>query len=159
MPDLRFATPHDAALITLHRHRMFADNDFATTERLHALDAAFEPWLRARLRDGRYVGFLLNEDGTCVAGAGIFYAEFPPHYLDLEPVRPYLLNFYTAPAARGKGYAGLLLQACVDHCRAQGCKVATLHASRFGRPVYERFGFAQSNELMLRLVEESAARL
>jgi hypothetical protein len=29
--------------------------------------------------------------------------------------------------------------------------VVTLHASKFGRPVYERFGFNQHNEMVLRL--------
>jgi hypothetical protein len=27
--------------------------------------------------------------------------EFPPHWMDPEPLRAYLLNFYTIPEARG----------------------------------------------------------
>ena len=138
---------------------MFADNGFATAERLGEMEDVFAGWVRARIADGRYVGLLLEEGGSCVAAAGIFFAEFPPHYLDLEPVRPYLLNFYTAPEWRGKGLAKVLVKACVEHCRERGCKVVTLHASKFGRPVYEGFGFQQSNELMLRLVEDEAATL
>ena len=155
MPELRIATPDDAALIAAQRRAMFADNDLATPERLDGLAAANEPWLRERLADGRYVGLLLEDGDVCVAGAGIFYADFPPHWLDPLPLRPYLLNFYTTPAARGKGYAKVLLQAAVDHCRAQGCRVVVLHASKFGRPVYEKFGFSGTNEMMLRLVEDA----
>ncbi len=156
---MRVATVDDAAMIAEHRNRMFADNGFATAERLGEMEAVFAEWVRARIADGRYVGMLLEEGGVCVAAAGIFFAEFPPHYLDLEPVRPYLLNFYTAPEWRGKGLAKRLVKACVELCRERGCKVVTLHASKFGRPVYEGFGFKQSNELMLRLVEDEAAQL
>ncbi len=155
MPKLRIATPEDAERIAAQRRAMFADNDVATPERIDALAAANVPWLRERLADGRYVGLLLEEDGVCVAGAGIFFADFPPHWLDPEPLRPYLLNFYTAPTARGKGYAKVLLQTAVNHCRERGCSVVTLHASKFGRPIYEKFGFEATNEMMLRLVDSA----
>jgi GNAT superfamily N-acetyltransferase len=77
--------------------------------------------------------------------------EFPPHWMHLEPRRAYLLNFYTAPEARGHGYAKELLKACVELCRERFVEVVTLHASPFGRPIYEKFGFTDSTEMMLRL--------
>jgi GNAT superfamily N-acetyltransferase len=153
MATLRLASVEDAALITAHRHLMFAANDFAPDERLSAMDAAFEPWVRERLADGRYVGLLLEEDGAVLAGGGIFFGDFPPHFLHLEAGRPYLLNFYSAPEARGRGFAKQILQASIDLCRERGYHVITLHASRFGKPIYETFGFEQTNEMMLKLDE------
>ncbi len=129
---------------------MFAANGFATEERLSEMDAVFEPWVRERLADGRYAGVLLEEDGVVLAGGGVFFGDFPPHYLHLEPCRPYLLNFYTADEARGRGFAKSILKACVDLCHERGYSVITLHASKFGRPIYERFGFEQTNEMMLK---------
>lgn len=151
MATTRIATPDDAALITGHRSLMFEDNELASPETLAAMSYRFEEWIKPRLADGRYVGLLLEEEGQCVASAGIFFADFPPHWLDVEPVRPYLTNFYTAPDARGRGYANVLLRACVEQCRARGAKVVTLHASKFGKPIYEKFGFEQTNEMMLKL--------
>lgn len=151
MPTIRRATPDDAPIITEHRHRMYADNEWAPEERLLALDAAFEPWVRARLTDGKYVGLLAEDDeGQVVAGAGILFHEFPPHWMDLTPERGYLLNFYTAPTARGHGFANLLLREAVDIVRSRGLELVTLHASKFGRPIYEKYGFQQSTEMMLR---------
>jgi len=156
MPTLRRATLTDAELIARHRHRMFADNGFATEAAYTAMDANFLPWVSERLADGRYVGLFLEEPsaepgqpGTVLAAGGIFYMDFPPHYLDPAPVRAYLLNFYTAPQARGRGFAKQLLQACVDECHARGVQVITLHASKFGKPIYEKFGFVQHNEMAL----------
>jgi GNAT superfamily N-acetyltransferase len=149
MPTLRRATVDDAALITEHRHLMFADNNFTTEEHLCAMDAAFEPWVRTHLTDGTYVGLLLEEDGKVLSSAGIWFMEFPPHWMDPEPLRAYLLNFYTVPEARGRGYARKILEAAVAECRTRGPRVITLHASRFGRPIYERFGFTPGTEMML----------
>ena len=151
MPTLRQATPADAALIAEHRHKMFADNNFATEAHLSTMDTTFEPWVRERLADGRYIGLLLEENGKVLAGAGIHFQDFAPHWMDIKPERAYLLNFYTAPEGRGHGYAKQLLQTALDLCRARGVGVVTLHASPYGRPIYEKFGFKASTEMMLLL--------
>ena len=152
MPNLRRATLADAELITEHRHLMFADNKLATEARYAEMDRNFLPWVRERLADGRYVGLLLEDPATqqVVAAAGIFYKDFPPHFLDPEPCRAYLLNFYTAPEARGRGLATQLLQHAVEECRQANVQVITLHASKFGKPIYERSGFTQNKEMILR---------
>ncbi|HEY9138404.1 MAG TPA: GNAT family N-acetyltransferase [Terriglobus sp.] len=151
MPNIRQATLDDAQLIGEHRHAMFTSNKFATEEQLAAMDANFLPWVRQRLADGRYVGILLEENGTVMASGGILFNDFPPHFLHTDAGRPYLLNFYTADEARGRGYAKLILSACTDLCRERGYKVITLHASPFGKPIYEKAGFEQTNEMMLKL--------
>ncbi len=154
---LRRATPADASTITAQRHQMFADNELTTEARYNAMDQTFEPWVRERLTDGRYVGLFLEEPSTTpdhpaqiLAACGIFFADFPPHFLDPNPIRAYLLNFYTAPEARGQGLATQLLQHAVDECRQRNVQVITLHASKFGKPIYEKFGFTQNNEMILR---------
>jgi GNAT superfamily N-acetyltransferase len=150
MPSIRRATVDDAALITLHRHLMFADNSFTTEDHLREMDINFEPWVRTHIANGTYIGLLLEEEGKVLSGGGIYLMDFPPHWSDPEPLRAYLLNFYTAPEARGRGYAKQLLEAALAECRQYGPRVITLHASRFGRPVYEKFGFTPTTEMMLR---------
>ena len=147
---LRRATPDDAPLITAQRHQMFADNELTTEAAYNVMDIAFEPWVRERLTDGRYIGLFLEEENSLLAACGIFFGDFPPHFLDPNPIRAYLLNFYTAPEARGRGLATQLLQHAVDECRKANVRVITLHASKFGRPIYEKFGFTQNNEMILR---------
>ncbi len=150
MPTLRHATLADAELITRQRHQMFADNDLASEARYAEMDRNFLPWVTERLADGRYLGLFMEENGAVLAAAGIFFMDFPPHFLDPAPVRAYLMNFYTAPEARGRGFANHLLKACVDECQTRNVQVITLHASKFGKPIYEKFGFIQHNEMALR---------
>ncbi len=151
MPTIRYATPEDAPLITGHRHKMFADNAFTTETALNASDVEFERWVRMRLADGRYLGLLLEEEQTVVAGAGIFFADFPPHWMDPQPRRAYILNVYTASAYRSKGYAKLLMEQVIAECKQRSVPTVVLHASPQGRPLYERFGFEPTDEMMLRL--------
>jgi GNAT superfamily N-acetyltransferase len=149
-PQTRLATAADAEAIADQRLRMFADAGMADESQLTQMVEHFLPWVRAKLEDGSYVGWLTEADGRLVAGAGLWVMEWPPHYLDPEPRRAYLLNFYVAPEMRGRGLARALLALAVDEAKVRGIKVVTLHASKFGKPIYEQNGFAMSNEMMLR---------
>jgi predicted acetyltransferase len=80
--------------------------------------------------------------------------EFPPNWMDAQPLRAYLLNFFVAPEMRRQGLARKLLNLSLEEARARGVKVVTLAASKFGRPLYEQYGFKPTNEMLLRLREK-----
>ncbi len=152
MFETRLAVVGDAELIAHQRMRMFVDAGQAEEGRgMEPMMANFVEWVRPRLGDGSYVGWIVEEAGRAVAGAGTWLMDFPPHWMDAEPVRAYLLNFYVEPGFRGRGLAYELLQRAVEEARGRGVKVVSLHASKFGRPIYERNGFEASTEMMLRL--------
>jgi GNAT superfamily N-acetyltransferase len=48
----------------------------------------------------------------------------------------------TDEAHRGRGYGEALTWAAVAGGRDAGCRIASLQASKMGRPVYARMGFA-----------------
>ena len=145
------ATVADGELIARQRRSIFVDAGQAEDETMQAMMENFLTWVRPRLSDGSYVGWIVEEDGRAVAGAGMWLIDFPPHWMDAEPVRAYLLNFYVDPAFRGRGLAYDLLTTAVEDARRRGIKVVSLHASKFGKPLYERNGFEPTNEMILRL--------
>jgi GNAT superfamily N-acetyltransferase len=153
MHRIRKATAEDARTIARQRVLMFQDNDLPCVATWDELERESGPWTAAKIADGSYAGFLVEEDGEIVGGAGVWFMEWPPHFMHLEPVRGYLLNFYVAPQARGRGIAKELVSAAVEECRRRGVKVAVLHASAMGRPVYEAMGWEAGNEMMLRVAE------
>jgi GNAT superfamily N-acetyltransferase len=61
----------------------------------------------------------------------------------------YLWNVYTYPEFRKRGLARLLTQRAIAYCRQHGHKILWLHASEFGRPLYESLGFESTNEMKL----------
>lgn len=150
MFDIRLAVPEDAELIATQRKKMFLDAGQPDDQRMADMYEAFVPWVHGKLAEDRYIGWIASEDGVVAGGAGLWLMEFPPHFLQVAPVRAYLLNFYTAPEFRGRGLAKMLLKEAVDEARRRNCEVVTLHASKFGRPIYEKNGFKQTNEMMLR---------
>lgn len=46
---------------------------------LAPMTAHFREWLKPRLADGSYFGFVLSNDGIDVAGIGLMLIEWPPH--------------------------------------------------------------------------------
>ncbi|MBI5667377.1 MAG: GNAT family N-acetyltransferase [Chloroflexi bacterium] len=144
------ATLADAPIIVAHRRRMFEDMGFDDTAILDAQEREFTGWLRERLENGRYRGWLaVNAAGEVVAGAGLWLLDWPPGPMGLAPFRGYILNVYTEPAYRKRGLARRLVQATIDWCHVQGIYAISLHASDEGRSVYESLGFAPTNEMRL----------
>jgi GNAT superfamily N-acetyltransferase len=150
MALIRSATVEDAALIAHQRRRMFVDAGQPDDARMHSMEAAFLPWVESRLKDATYLGWLATEEGRIIGGAGMWLMNFPPHFLHIETVRAYLLNFYVDPEFRGRGLARTLLQTALAEARRLDIEIVTLHASKYGRPLYEQNGFQPTNEMMLR---------
>ena len=73
MFETRVATEADAEVIAEHRWKMFAEMGHGDEESMQAMVRNFVPWVRERLKDGRYLGWLIvegvgGEDGVGVAG-------------------------------------------------------------------------------------------
>ncbi len=151
----RPATVEDAETLADQRVRMYVDADLAAETDLAPMRSNFAVWVRAKLAENSYAGWLIEDNGQPIAGAGLWVMEWPPHFLHAEPRRAYLLNFYVAPHMRHRGLASQLLALAVSEAQARGIKLVTLHASKFGRPIYERSGFVTSPEMMLDLNHRS----
>ncbi len=147
MPQTRAATAEDAAVITHHRHRMFVDagrQDNATLERM---SGKFKPWVERMLAEGKYIGWLTEEDGRVIAGAGLMIMDWPPHPLDYGDKRGYLLNVYVEPEYRRRKLASHLIDNALAEARRRNIRVVALHSTEEGRALYESNGFRQTNEM------------
>jgi ribosomal protein S18 acetylase RimI-like enzyme len=116
---------------------------------LDVMCQAFEPWVRERITEGKYLGWIVEEGGLAVASAGLLILDWPPH--SLHPAsheRAYLLNVYVEPEFRKRGLAHGLLERCLAEARRRQIRVITLHSSDAGRSVYEKLGFRPTSEMM-----------
>ena len=87
MAEIRRATAADADAIGQQRLRMFVDADVRFAVPMETMVASFVEWLLPKLEDGSYVGWLAEQDGRLVAGAGLWVMEWPPHFMHAEPCR------------------------------------------------------------------------
>ena len=67
------------------------------------------------------------------------------------PKRPLVVNMYTAPEFRKQGLAREIMNTIIAWCKAEGFGCITLHASVYGRHLYESLGFQQTNEMRILL--------
>ena len=144
----------DAELIASHRRRMFAE-DGRPEEELDALSEPFRQWIEERLEDGRYFGFLVEEAGEVIAGIGLMVIDWPPHFLHpTSSQRGYVCNVFVEREHRGKGLAAMLMERAEEEFRRRGVTYLVLHASKLGRPVYEKLGWKDTREMSKRLAPE-----
>lgn len=145
---VRAAGPRDLATLVAHRRRMWRDIGRGTTAQLDRHDVVYRRWLRREIAARRFVGFLVEVDGRPVASGAVWLAPSPPRpgRFPREEV-PYILSMYTAPGYRGRGLASRLVREMIAWARSRHYPRIVLHASDYGRPVYERLGFVPSREM------------
>jgi ribosomal protein S18 acetylase RimI-like enzyme len=148
MLKTRPATAADAPLITHHRRRMFVDAGRRDDQRLELMAQAHEPWVAQAITDGKYLGWLSEDDGKVIAGAGLLLLDWPPHPLDPQSsTRGYLLNVYVEPEYRRRRLATNLIELALAEARRRGIRVVALHSTEEGRRLYESAGFRTTNEM------------
>jgi|SRR5579871_4889044 len=145
--SLRSATARDVPVLVAHRRAMFfAMGGFPEAE-LAAADPVYRRWIRTRLASGRAHALIAETDGVPRGSAVCWLREDQPRPGSPRLRLPYILSVYVAPEHRGRGIAGRLTRGLVDWAMGQGYPRTTLHASRFGRSVYRRLGFARTWEM------------
>lgn len=147
MVQTRQATPEDAPIIARHRHRMFVDAGRADNSSLRRVSDAFEAWVVPMMQEGNYMGWLAIDQGKVIAGAGLMIMDWPPHPLDPEPHRGYLLNVYVEPEFRRKRIASNLIELALAEARRRKIRVVSLHATEESRRMYESSAFRRTNEM------------
>ncbi|MGD0739576.1 MAG: GNAT family N-acetyltransferase [Terracidiphilus sp.] len=149
MLTTRAATTADAPLISAHRRAMFAEIHTLDESLMTALERRSVSWTERMIREGKYYGWITTDGDRPVASAGLLILDWPPHPFDPEgELRGYLLNVYVEPEFRKRGLAHELVERCMAEARRRGIRVVTLHSSQAARPIYERFGFHATNEMM-----------
>ncbi|GGL07281.1 GNAT family N-acetyltransferase [Deinococcus radiotolerans] len=141
---LRPVTPTDAATVAAHR---FPDaRDFPERP-------VYATWVAGAIRDGRYLGFLREDGGEVIAGAGVTLLHWGPTRGDPQPWRARVVNVWTHPDCRRAGHARTLVTACLDAVRSRGITRVSLGSSDMARPLYEALGFTASAHEMTRVLD------
>lgn len=153
MLSLRAVLPADLDVIVRHRERMFRDSG-RPEEVIAALVEPFRVWLQPRLGDGRYFGWMIEEDGRVLAGIGMMAIDWPPHPAHpASDKRGYILNVYVEPDCRRRGLARQLMEKAMAEAKAIGLTYVILHATAQGRRLYEALGWSSTAEMAISLAD------
>ena len=148
MLETRTVTAADAAIVTAHRRAMFAAMGRTQESILDAMSRNFETWVTRMIVEGKYAGWITENDALPIASAGLLVLDWPPHPLDPAcEHRGYMLNVFVEPEYRKRGLAHALVDLCLTEAHRRRVRVVALHSSDAARPVYESFGFRSTNEM------------
>jgi len=145
---IRPATVHDIPDIVRLRRGMFEAMGYGDGGQLDGVDAACEAYFARAIQAGRYQGWLaLTPGGKAIASGGLVVDEHPPGPGNRSGRIGYVMSLYTDPPYRRRGIARNVMGRIMERIRSAGITVAALHATDVGQPLYDQFGFAESNEM------------
>ena len=112
----------------------------------------FVRYFERRIDAGEAAYFVANDGAKLVGTAAAILSDGYPS--EIHGVSDgYILGVYVLPEYRGRGLATKLTELTVDFLRWLNVASIRLHASQFGRSIYERLGFVDANEMELDLAE------
>ena len=112
------------------------------------VDLEVEKYLVKFIETDEFIGFVAEEDNKIIGTSAVtFYNILPAvHYLNGKLA--YISNIYTIPEYRRRGIAKKLFKLVLDEALFRDCSKVTLHASKDGELVYEKFGFIKTSTEM-----------
>ncbi len=151
---LRLATVDDIPALVSHRRRMFEDM-YTDKDVVHdrasydAMDDAYAVVLRYELPAGSTRAWVIEDNGSIAASGALKFSDWLPRPDGQRRGLVYVHSVYTVPEYRRQGLARRILNAMIAYCRDNGWPRISLHASDFGRGLYEDLGFQPTNEMRL----------
>ena len=146
---LRRATVEDIDLLVELRDAMW--REIAEGTELGDVSEALgntREYFEVAVPSGDYVCVLAEAQSQVVGVGGMVIYRKPAQPLSPVGVEGYILNMLTVSEWRGKGVASAIVERLLDCAREAGAGLVWLRATEQGRPVYERFGFAQNPRYM-----------
>jgi ribosomal protein S18 acetylase RimI-like enzyme len=145
----RLATANDIDVLVHHRCAMFAEMGLGNENTLKHMNTEFHTWGLDHLANGTFWTWFACDGDKIVCGVGVYALDWPPGPTEDSTPRAYIYNVYTEIDYRRQGIAHRLMEHVLADLRERGFRTIGLHASKFGRRLYENLGFQQTNEMRL----------
>ena len=97
--------------------------------------------------DKSFITWVASQNNEIIAMGGLTYYVLPPNDWCPSGRTAYIGNMYTIPDYRRKGIATKLLSLLVDEAKENCCERIFI-ATDMGKPLYEKYGFVNSNTAM-----------
>lgn len=115
------------------------------------LEKGLNDYFREAMEDDRFFAFMALQGEKVVSFGAMVIKKIPgdankPLYLEGD-----ILNMYTLPEERRKGYSAIILQELIDEANRRGISKISLHTSKDGEKLYRKFGFNEPHYPVLEL--------
>jgi GNAT superfamily N-acetyltransferase len=109
-------------------------------------EAAFARWWAERR--SRHVGFIAKRGDDAVGMAWLAVFERVPQPRHLERLAGNMQSVFVLEEFRNHGIGRRLVEAVIAEARSRGLGYLIVHPSQRAYPLYERLGFAPTNQLL-----------
>jgi GNAT superfamily N-acetyltransferase len=151
--NIREAQLQDEALIGEHLYQL-AKEVLVPAEFIESnYQEITQKFIANARQEMNYGGFIAEVNEKAIASVSCQLYEKPyPQIIKIERRQwGYIWGLYVEPDYRGQGIGSQLMNRAIKYLKSLGCSRAILHTSPLGKPIYERLGFTNSNELFLDL--------
>ncbi len=121
------------------------------------LKSELENYFRNELSANRFFAFLLESDNQAVSFGAVVIKCIPGDFSSSTYLEGDILNMYTIPEARGKGFAGIVLNALITESKKRGISKLSLHTTKDGEHLYRNSGFSEPAYPYLEMLIKSEA--
>ena len=141
------------SIVAQHFYQLWLDNNIAP-------DSIDDNWLRVTLefiakarQELSFQAFVgkINDEIVASASCQLFGGLYPSPFKPTFRKYGYIWNVFVESTYRRQGIGTQLTKAAIGYLQSLNCSHAILHASPYGKPMYENLGFTPKNEMILEL--------
>ena len=145
----RLADINDVPILVKLRKQQLIDEGLPPIPNIDTnIDKQLADYFTSAIADGSFISWVMENDDEIIATSGLCFYLLPPNFSNTTGRTAYVTNMYTKPEYRRKGIAAELLNMVIDEAKLRGYKVIRLHTSEFGKSIYERAGFVDTDGYM-----------
>jgi GNAT superfamily N-acetyltransferase len=133
-------------LVQLRKQQLLDENEDEIME--NNIDNELKKYFHENIGNNKFVAWLAIENNTIIATSGLCFYNLPPNFRNISGKVAYVTNMFTKKEFRKKGIATILLDKIINEAKVLDYKVLRLHTSKYGRRIYEKRGFVDSDGYM-----------
>ena len=144
----RLVDLNDVPVLVKLRKQQLLDEGLPPISFQMDIDTELDDYFTSSISNGTFISWVMEHNGEIVATSGICFYVLPPNYSNPSGRTAYITNMYTKPEYRRKGIAAELLSMVIEEAKKCGYKVIRLYTSEYGKSVYLKAGFVDSDGYM-----------
>ena len=145
----RLATLNDIPVLVELRKRQLIDEGLPPVTNIEMnIDTALADYFTSAISDEAFISWVMDNDDEIIATSGVCFYALPPNFSNPSGRTAYITNMYTKPEYRRRGIAAELLNMVIEEAKKRGYKVIRLHTSEYGKSIYLKAGFADTDGYM-----------
>ena len=144
---IREATAQDVSVLARMRWNLRMD-DAPPDDRYPEYEARFSQFLTDALASGRWMAWVIEQEGEILAHIYLQLIEKVPRPGALDQYFGYVTNVYTLPEYRNQGLGAQLMNHVIAWAKARQLEFLILWPSERSIPYYQRAGFEHPREML-----------